>query len=132
MTDTTTDKKRVLVIGAGGFIGGFIAAEGLRRGLDVTAAIRKSTSRRYLTDPRLHFLTLDYDDPRTVAEAMQAALPEGERWDYVIHNLGATKCNNPDDFDRINFGYVRTIVEALKAVGKIPEKFLLMSSLSAI
>ncbi len=124
--------KRVLVIGAGGFIGGFIAAEGLRRGLDVTAAIRKSTSRRYLTDPRLNFLTLDYDNPEAVKEAFAQALPEGERWDYVIHNLGATKCNNPDDFDRINFGYVRTIVEALKAAGKVPEKFLLMSSLSAV
>ena len=41
--------KRLLVVGAGGCIGGFIAAEGVRRGMDVTVAVRESTSRRYLT-----------------------------------------------------------------------------------
>ena len=53
--------KRLLVVGAGGFIGGFIAAEGVRRGMDVTVAVRESTSRRYLTAPGLHFLVLDYE-----------------------------------------------------------------------
>lgn len=126
------NQKRVLVIGAGGFIGGFIASEGLRRGYDVTASVRASTSRRYLQDERLHFLTLDYDDPDAVAREMASALPEGERWDYVIHNLGATKCTDKNDFDRINYGYLKTVAEGLKRAGKMPEKFLLMSSLSAI
>ena len=39
--------KRVLVTGAGGFIGGFIIEEALRRGYEVTAAVRESTSRRF-------------------------------------------------------------------------------------
>lgn len=124
--------KRVLIIGAGGFIGGFIAAEGLRRGYDVWVGVRASTSMRYLTDGRLHRVTLDYDDAEAVKRAFAEALPEGERWDYVIHNLGATKCTCFSDFNRINYDYLRTIVEALKAVGKVPDKFLLMSSLSAI
>lgn len=131
MTDNSP-RKRVLVIGAGGFIGGFIAAEGLARGFDVTAAVRASTSRRYLTDSRLNFLVLDYDDPGAVTRAIASALPDGERWDYVIHNLGATKCTRGDDFERINVGYLRTVAEALKAAGKVPDKFLLMSSLSAV
>lgn len=124
--------KRVLIIGAGGFIGGFIAAEGLRRGYDVWVGVRASTSMRYLTDGRLHRVTLDYDDAEAVKRAFAEALPEGERWDYVIHNLGATKCTCFSDFNRINYDYLRTIVDALKAVGKVPDKFLLMSSLSAI
>ena len=57
-------KPTLLVVGAGGFIGGFIAAEGLRRGFDVYAAVRESTSRRYLTDPALKFVVLDYDNPQ--------------------------------------------------------------------
>lgn len=124
--------KKLLVIGAGGFIGGFIASMGLDRGYDVTVAVRKSTSRRYLTDERLHFLVLDYDDSAAIAEAMREALPEGERWDYVIHNLGATKCANFSDFDKINYRYLVNIAEALKATGKEPERFLFMSSLSAM
>lgn len=124
--------KRLLVIGAGGFIGGFIARQGLERGYDVTVAVRLSTSRRYLTDERLKFLVLDYGDAEAVAEAMNQALPNGERWDYVIHNLGATKCANFRDFDTINYRYLVNIVEALKNTGKAPERFLFMSSLSAM
>lgn len=124
--------KKLLIIGAGGFIGGFIARQGLQRGYDVTVAVRASTSRRYLDDSRLHFLILDYGDRQAIAEAMRNALPDGQRWDYVIHNLGATKCANFRDFDTINYRYLVNIVEALKAVDKVPDRFLFMSSLSAM
>ena len=36
--------KRVLVIGAGGFIGGFMAKESLNRGYETWVAVRESTS----------------------------------------------------------------------------------------
>jgi len=55
--------KRVLVVGAGGFTGGFIVTEGLRRGCEVWAGVRETTSRKYLDDPSIHFLTLDFDNP---------------------------------------------------------------------
>ena len=124
--------KKVLIIGAGGFIGGFIAAEGLRRGLDVWVGVRASTSLRWLSDERLRRVVLDYDSPEAVRRALSEALPEGEKWDYIIHNLGATKCTRFSDFNLINYEYLRTVVEALKAIDKVPEKFLLMSSLSAV
>ena len=128
MTKTDLQGTRLLVIGAGGFIGGFIAEEGLRRGMDVTVAVRKSTSRRYLTDARLHFLVLDYDDPTALTATFERATP----WDYVIYNLGATKAVNYGDFKRVNFEYLRRICEVLKSTGRTPRRFLFMSSLSAI
>ena len=76
---TSLKGKRLLVVGAGGFIGGFIAEEGLRRGMEVTVAVRASTSRRYLTDSRLGFLVLDYDD----REGMKNAIAESTPWDYI-------------------------------------------------
>lgn len=124
--------KTLLIIGAGGFIGGFIAAEGIKRGYQVWAGVRETTSRRYLTDPGLKFAVFDYDDPKAVADALQQCKPESGRWDYIIWNLGATKCANFQDFNRINFGYLRTFVEALKAADMLPERFLFMSSLSAL
>lgn len=124
--------EKLLIIGAGGFIGGFIAAEALRRGFDVTAGVRASTSRRYLTDPALKFVELDYSDPEALRREFELALPQGETWDYVIYNLGATKCANFSDFDTINYRYLVNVVTALKEAGRTPGRFLFMSSLSAM
>lgn len=124
-------KKTLLVVGAGGFIGGFIASEGLRRGFDVWAGVRESTSRRYLSDPALHFAVFDYDTPATLLEQMRRDAPEGG-WDYIIYNLGATKCANFGDFNRINYNYLHNFCEALMGAGMVPRRFLFMSSLSAL
>lgn len=124
--------KKVLIIGAGGFIGSYMAAEALRRGYETWCGVRESTSRRLLDDDRLRFAVFDYEDPRQMAEEMRLALPDGEKWDFVIHNLGATKCLNFSDFNRINHDYLRNTVEAFRLADKMPERFLLMSSLSAL
>lgn len=117
-----------MVIGAGGFVGGFICSQGLERGYDVTAGLRKSTSRRYLTDERLKFLELDYSSAEKLIETFESS----DRFDYIIYNLGATKTPRPADFDVINRGYLANVVEALKRTDKIPDKLLFMSSLSAM
>lgn len=124
--------KTILIIGAGGFIGGFIAAEALRRGYDTWVGVRATTSRRYLDDPRLHFAVFDYDDPEAVRATLRQAAPETGRWDYIIWNLGATKCANFSDFNLINFMYPRTFVNLLIEMDMVPDKFLYMSSLSAL
>ncbi len=126
------DNKRVLVVGAGGFIGGFIANEGLRRGYQVWAGVRESTSRRYLTDPRLRFAVFDYDSTEHLTATLRSLLPEGERFDYIIYNLGATKCANFLDFNRINYDYLRNFTQVLQDADMVPERFLMMSSLSAV
>lgn len=124
--------KRVLVVGAGGFAGGFIVAEGLRRGYEVWAGVRESTSRQWLADPRIKFLNLDFSRPESLAAALSTALPAGEKWDYIVYNLGATKVTRYADFSRINYDYLRHFTTALKSVEMVPEKFLYMSSLSAM
>ncbi|MDE6196404.1 MAG: NAD(P)-dependent oxidoreductase [Muribaculaceae bacterium] len=125
-------KKTILIVGAGGFIGGFIARTALERGFDTYVAVRESTSRRYLADPALKFVVLDYDDPDTLGTRLRENAPESGRWDYIIYNLGATKCANFADFNRINYLYVRDFVGALEDENLVPEKFLYMSSLSAL
>ena len=124
-------KKTLLVVGAGGFIGGFICGEGLRRGFDTYAGVRESTSRRYLGDPAQHIVDFDYDSPSDLGRQLREAAPEGG-WDMIIYNLGATKALNFGDFNRINFEYLRNFTEALERNKLMPEKFLYMSSLSAL
>lgn len=128
------EKKKVLVVGAGGFAGGFIVEEGLSRGYEVWAGIRKSTSRRYLTDAGIHFLFLDFeaDNPvESLATALAEGAPDGG-WDWIVYNLGATKCLRFSDFSRINCDYLRNFIEALKQANLIPEKLVYISSLSAM
>ena len=51
--------SKILITGASGFIGSFIVEEALERGLEVYAAVRKTTNRKYLTDQRIHFIELN-------------------------------------------------------------------------
>ena len=123
-------KKSILIVGAGGFIGGFIARKALEQGYDTWVGVRESTSRRYLDDPSLHFAVFDYDNPDAVKTRLQELVTEiGAAPTHIIWNLGATKCANFRDFDRINYGYVRTFVKAMQELNITPERFLYMSSL---
>ena len=124
-------KKTLLVVGAGGFIGGFICRRGIELGYKTCAGVRAGTSRRYLTSPELEFAVLDYASPSALARQLKEASPEGG-WDVIIYNLGATKCADFADFDKINYGYLRNFVEALKSENLFPRRFLFMSSLSAL
>lgn len=126
------DNKKVLVVGAGGFTGGFIVDEALRRGYQVWAGIRHTTSREYLADTRINFIEFDFNNRDSIARTLEKGLPDGEKWDYIVYNLGATKCLRYSDFSRINCDYLRYFLEALRIAGKTPEKFLFISSLSAM
>lgn len=121
--------KRVLIVGAGGFIGGHIAARSLALGYDTTVGVRPSTSREFLSDARLKFLEFDYSSPAAIEQTLRSV---EYTWDYIVYNLGATKCVNFRDFNRINFEFLRNFASALNAAGKMPQKFIYMSSLSAI
>lgn len=123
--------KKILIVGAGGFVGGFLVEEALRRGYEVWAGVRESTWRDRLGDPRIHFVVFDYDDAAQVAEALRSAMPE-DKWDYVVWNLGATKVVRYTDFNRINYDYLRTFTGALHESGKVPERMVLVSSLSVL
>lgn len=124
--------KRVLITGAGGFIGGFIVEEALRRGYETWAAVRATTSRKYLSDERIKFIELDFNDDERFKSQLSDAVEQNGKWDYIVHNLGATKCTNFNDFNTINYLYPKLLIDTLTEIDAIPECFLLMSSLSAM
>jgi nucleoside-diphosphate-sugar epimerase len=119
--------KKILITGASGFIGSFLVERALEEGYEVWAGVRKSSSRAYLQDGRIRTIELDFSDKRQ----LQAQVEQAGGWSYVIHNAGVTKCADPADFRRVNFIYTKNLVEALMESGCVPDKFVLMSSLSA-
>ena len=80
------DKKKVLGLVPSGFAYGFIVEEGLRRGYEVWAGVRVSTSRKYLADERIRFVEFDFSDYEQIKRMMTTTLPEGEKWigSYII------------------------------------------------
>lgn len=124
-------KPRVLVVGAGGFLGGYLVLEGLRLGWEVWAGVRNSTKRDRFTDERIKFVKFDFDRPETLSRTLREALPD-EKWDYIIYNLGATKVARYPDFNKINYEYLKSFTAALKQADKVPDKFLYISSLSVM
>lgn len=116
---------KILITGASGFIGSFIVEEALRQGMEVWAAVRKSSSKQYLTDSRINFVELNLDSEGQIKEALKDL-----SFDYVVHAAGATKCLNPDDFYRINTEGTKNLVNAIISMKMSIRRFVYMSSLS--
>ena len=123
---------KILITGASGFIGSFMVTRALHEGYEVWAAVRPTSSRRYLQDERIHFIELNLGNDKQLKEQLNAHLCTQGAFDYVIHAAGATKCRNKADFYRTNTDgtvrLARTLVEtgALTAAGR----FVFISSLS--
>ena len=115
----------ILVTGASGFIGSFIVEEALRRGFETWAAVRKSSSRAYLRDERIHFLELDLSSEQALTDQLR-----GYTFDYVVHAAGATKCLHANDFYTINYEGTRNLVNAILKLQMPLKRFVYLSSLS--
>lgn len=116
---------KILITGASGFIGSFIVEEALKRGMETWAAMRSSSSKKFLGDERIHFIELNLDDQKELEDQLR-----GHDFDYVVHAAGVTKCLNKDDFYRINTEGTKHLVSALLALKMPLKRFVYVSSLS--
>ncbi len=126
------DVKSILVTGASGFIGSFICSEGLERGMEVWAGMRRTSSSQYLKDERLKFAELDLGNYDTLCKQLRAYKQEmgGRGWDYVVHAAGATKSLKREGFFKTNTEGTKNLVRALIAEEMVPSRFVFVSSLS--
>lgn len=118
--------QKVLITGASGFVGGFLVDEALKRGLEVYAAIRKTSNREYLSDSRINFVYLDFEN----VDALHEELSKLEI-DYFIHNAGITKTPRKEEYFKVNAEYLNTILSACKQLEKPLKKLTFVSSLAA-
>ena len=123
-------KTKVLITGAGGFIGSYLVKEALRRDYEVWAGVRVSSSLAHLPIDKIQCIDLKYKDQEALSKQVTAHVQQHGAWDYVIHNAGLTKTTRKQDFYEVNAEYTQRLLTALSQSGCRPEKFLLMSSLS--
>ena len=116
---------KILITGASGFIGSFIVEEALRQGLETWAAVRKSSSKAFLQDERIHFIELNLSSEEALKEQLQ-----GHAFDYVVHAAGVTKCLHKEDFRRINTEGTMNLVHAIMELKMPLKRFVYISSLS--
>lgn len=130
------EKKSILITGASGFIGSFMVERALAEGMEVWAAVRPTSSRRYLKDDRIHFIELDLSDELHLQHQLEDHLKEvgGRPFDYVIHAAGATKCRRAEDFFTINAeGTACLALTLLGTQALLPTgRFVFISSLSVM
>ena len=118
-------KMKILITGASGFIGSFIVEEALRRGMETWAVVRRSSSKAYLTDERIHFIELNLSSEEELVEQLR-----DHEFDYVVHAAGVTKCLNKAEFRRINTEGTKNLVNALLELQMPLQRFVYISSLS--
>ena len=116
---------KILITGASGFIGSFIVEEALKQGFETWAAVRKSSSKEYLQDERIHFIELNLSSKAQLIEQLRP-----HQFDYVVHAAGVTKCLNKADFRRINTEGTKNLVDALLDLQMPLKRFVFLSSLS--
>jgi nucleoside-diphosphate-sugar epimerase len=123
-------KKKILITGASGFIGGFLVDEALRRDYEVWAGTRKQSAQDSLRDKNVHLINLFYEDKNEMAKQIRETAEMSGKWDYIVHNAGITKTLHKQDFYKVNATYTGNLIEALAEADCKPHKFILMSSLS--
>jgi nucleoside-diphosphate-sugar epimerase len=123
--------KNVLITGASGFIGSFLVEEGLKQGFRVYAGLRRSSSRKYLQDPRIQFIEFDFSSREKILETLNHCKQENLQFHYIVHNAGVTKAKKKEDFYNVNCRNTRNFIEALIESDMVPDKFLFISSLAA-
>lgn len=118
-------KERVLITGASGFVGYHLIEAALNSGLEVFAAVRKSSQVQHLQHFNIQYTFPDF----TSVEALEKELAE-KQYHYIIHAAGITKASSQEAYDLVNVTYTLNLAAAAHKAGV--KKFLFISSLAAL
>lgn len=119
--------NKVLITGASGFVGYHLIETALSAGLEVYAAVRKSSDVSHLKDFDIQFVDLDYSSISVLKKQL-----ESEQYNYIIHAAGITKAKNLAAYNKVNADYSRNLALAASTAEIDLTKFVFVSSLAAL
>lgn len=120
-------KQKVLITGASGFVGFHLIQAALHKGLDVYAAIRKSSDIKHLAPFELHYTYPDFNSKESLITDLRQ-----NQYDFIIHAAGTTKAKNQEEYNKVNAQYTINLAQAIVESGIELKKMVFISSLAAI
>lgn len=120
-------KQKVLITGASGFVGFHLIEAALAKGLEVYAAVRKTSDIKHLASYDIKYTCLDFTNP----DSLEKEIKENN-YDFIIHAAGTTKANNQEEYNRINASYTINLARAASKSGTGLQKMIFISSIAAL
>ena len=117
---------KVLLTGATGFVGSFIAEDLVNQGFSVYITLRKSSSTRWIENIPLEYIYIDLGSRQEIEEVCVK-----HQFDYIIHNAGLTRHPNEKELERVNASILGHFIAVLNQLEYKPQKFIYISSLAA-
>ena len=102
----------------------------MKRKFGVWAGVRSSSSREYLRDRKIHFLELDFAHPNELRAQLSGHKGTYNKFDYIVHCAGVTKCVDKNEFDLVNYLQTKYFIDTLRELNMIPKQFIFISTLS--
>ncbi len=120
-------KQKVLITGASGFVGFHLIEASIAKGLEVYAAVRKSSDIKHLTSYNIKYTYPDFNNVGNLQKELRE-----NNYDFIIHAAGTTKAKNQEEYNSVNALYTQNLGLAAAKSGISLQKMLFVSSLAAL
>ncbi len=119
--------KRVLILGATGFIGTHLVESAKESSFEIFAAYRKEQNYPILKKNADQLIKIDFEDLPQLRKNL-----ETHSFDAIVYNAGLTSANGYEDYKKVNCDYLIELLQLIKKLKKRPEKLVYISSLAAM
>lgn len=116
---------KVLVTGATGFIGSFVAEYFASKGFDVRCTIRKSSNLRWVQDKGFELVETDFETPENLKSSVEGV-------DYIAHIAGTIAAHDYNGYLKGNRDSTYNLLKAVELYNPNIRKFLYCSSQTAV